>query len=59
MQMRSGAYRLNQLAVVEQCTLVLDVIARNPGLDLVSQSLELLDLCLQVGLKLLFLRLIC
>ncbi len=49
---RSGyaksTHRLNQAPVVEQRRLVLDVIARDPGLDLVAQSLELLDLRLEV-----------
>ena len=53
------AYRLNELAVVEQCGLVLNVIARYPRLDLVTQSLELLDLCLQICLQLLLLCLVC
>ena len=54
-----NAHRLDQLAVVEQCGLVLNVIARNPSLYLVAQPLKLLNLCLQVCLQLLFLRLIC
>ena len=59
MQMRNGTYRLNQLAVLNQGRLVLDVITRNPRLDLVPQSLEFLDLCLQICLQLLLLGLIC
>ena len=57
--MRNGTYRLNQLAVLNQGRLVLDVITRNPRLDLVPQSLEFLDLCLQICLQLLLLRLVC
>ena len=54
-----GTYCFDELSVVQQLSLVLDVITRYPRLDLVPQSLELLDLCLQVSLQLLLLCLIC
>ena len=34
-----SAYRLNESPVLEECTLVLDVIARYPCLDLIPESL--------------------
>ena len=57
--MRARTYRLNQPTVLEQDSLVLDVIARNPCLDLVPQSLKFLDLCLQIRFEFLLLRLVC
>ena len=53
------AYSFDELPVVQKLGLVLDVIARNPRLDLVPQSLEFLDLSLQICLQLLLLGLIC
>ena len=54
-----SAHRLDQPPVLKQCRLVLDVIARDPCLDLISESLQLLDLRFQVRLQLLFLRHVC
>ena len=51
-------YRLDQAPVLEQLRLVLDIIVGDPGLNLVAETLELLDLCLQIELQLFFLRLI-
>ena len=51
-------YRLNQPTVLEQDRLVLDVIARDPCLNLVPESLKFLNLCLQIRFKLLLLRLV-
>lgn len=42
-------YRLYQFAVLCQRLLVLDIVARQPCLDLVTQPLQLLDLCLELG----------
>ena len=53
------AYRLDEFPVFEQLGLVLDVIARDPCLDLIPQPLQLLNLCLEVCLELLLLRLVC
>jgi len=53
------ANRFNEFPILKQLGLVLDVIARYPGLYLVSHTLELLDLGLQVCLELLLLRLVC
>lgn len=50
-----SVYLFNEFAVVHQCALVLDVIGRDPCLDLVALALQLLDLLLQVGLVLFFL----
>lgn len=52
-------HRLDQLAVVQQLTFVLNVIASEPGLDLVSEPLEFLDLALELELKFLLLCLGC
>jgi hypothetical protein len=58
-RIQEQAHRLDQASVVEQLRLVLDIVVGNPGLDLVSKTLELLYLCLQIQLELFFLCLIC
>jgi hypothetical protein len=49
---------LDEPPVLEEEGLVLDVVAGDPGLDLVAETLELLYLCLEVGLELLLLGLV-
>ena len=50
--------RLDKSPVVKQWLLVFDLIALQPYLDLIAQSLELFDLRLQIRLKLFFLALV-
>lgn len=50
-----GTHSLYQPTVIEELGLVFDVIARDPCLYLVSQTLQLLDLRLQIQLQLFFL----
>ena len=52
-------YQFYQLPIVQQRLLVLDLIALLPCLDLIPQSLQLLDLRLEILLHLLLLSLIC
>lgn len=54
----SNTHRLDQLAVFDQCRLVLDVIARIPSFDLIAHSLKFLDLCFEVKFQFLLLRLV-
>lgn len=51
-------HQFNQPPVVQQCGFVLDVIACNPGFDLVAKTLEFLDLRLKICLEFLLLRLV-
>jgi hypothetical protein len=51
-------HSLNKSSVLEQLRLVLDVIVSDPSLDLVTETLEFLDLSFQVELLLLFLGLV-
>jgi hypothetical protein len=53
-----AAHRFDESAVVEQLGLVFDVIAGNPGFDLVAHPLKLLYLRLEVDLQLLLLRVV-
>ena len=53
------AYRLDEFPILKQLGLVLNVATRNPCLNLITQSLQLLYLSLEVGLQFLFLSLVC
>lgn len=55
----NDTYRLDELSVVQKSGLVFNVITRDPGLDLITEPLQFLDLRLQVSLQLLLLRLVC
>lgn len=52
-------HRLNESPVLKESRLVLDIIARDPCLDLISESLQLLYLGLEICFKFLFLCLVC
>jgi len=51
-------HRLDQSPVLKQRRFILYIVTRDPGLDLVSQSLELLNLCFEVQFRFLFLSLV-
>lgn len=54
----SRTHGLDESPVLEEEGLVLDVVAGDPGLDLVAETLQLLYLCLEVCLELLLLCLV-
>jgi hypothetical protein len=54
-----STHRLNESPVLEESRLILDIIARDPCLDLIPESLQLLYLCLEICFELLFLCLVC
>ena len=50
-----GSYSFDELSVLQQGALVFDLARLDPGLDLVSEPLQLLDLLLEIRFVLLLL----